>query len=69
MDKRDEFKIDPNPFLTKAIREQRRYEIARDCAAAIAGNNYEREAAVCIADYAISIADALLAELDKEPTP
>lgn len=49
-------------------REQRRYEIARDCAAAIAGENYEREPAACIADYAVSIANALLAELEKEPT-
>lgn len=50
-------------------REQRRYEIAKDCMAAMVANPQTRYDVTDeeLAEYATSKANALLAELDKEP--
>lgn len=52
----------------KAIREQRRYEIAKECVARLMTN--ERMLVVSAqyrAETAVAQADALLAELEKKP--
>ena len=48
----------------KQVREQRRYEIARDCMAAHRNHDYNADANK-LAEWSVVDADALLAELEK----